>query len=109
MLDQATLDDLLIPAGGKREKGFYDVDLVIRLLKVFVRICNSEDDQNLRMTRIGKLIDKYLREISPDQNLKVSKFLEVAESLPDSARDWFDGLYRAIDIYLEVSFFTQYI
>ncbi|KAG7625882.1 NPH3 domain [Arabidopsis thaliana x Arabidopsis arenosa] len=102
MLDQATLDDLLIPAGGKGEKGFYDVDLVIRLLKVFVRIGNTEDgDQNLRMRRIGKLIDKYLREISPDQNLKVSKFLEVAESLPDSARDWFDGLYRAIDIYLE--------
>ncbi|XP_010508120.1 PREDICTED: BTB/POZ domain-containing protein At3g19850-like [Camelina sativa] len=102
MLDQATLDDLLIPAGGKREKGFYDVDLVIRLVKVFVRIGNSEEDENLRMTRIvGKLIDKYLREISPDQNLKVSKFLEVAESLPDSARDWFDGLYRAIDIYLE--------
>ncbi|KAL1197690.1 BTB/POZ domain-containing protein [Cardamine amara subsp. amara] len=101
MLDQATLDDLLIPAGGKREKGFYDVDLVIRLLKVFVRVCNTEEDQNLRMRRIGKLIDKYLREISPDQNLKVSKFLEVGESLPDSARDWFDGLYRAIDIYLE--------
>ncbi|KAG7582598.1 BTB/POZ domain [Arabidopsis suecica] len=101
MLDQATLDDLLLPAGEKREKGFYDVDLVIRLLKVFVRIGNTEEEQNLRMRRIGKLIDKYLREISPDQNLKVSKFLEVAESLPDSARDWFDGLYRAIDIYLE--------
>ncbi|ESQ47903.1 hypothetical protein EUTSA_v10020411mg [Eutrema salsugineum] len=100
-LDQATLDDLLIPAGGKREKGFYDVDLVIRLLKVFVRNCNAEEDQNLKIQSIGKLIDKYLREISPDQNLKVSKFLEVAESLPDSARDWFDGVFRAIDIYLE--------
>ncbi|CAA7036508.1 unnamed protein product [Microthlaspi erraticum] len=101
MVDQATLDDLLIPTGGKREKGFYDVDLVIRLLKVFVRNCNTEEDYNLKMRRIGKLIDKYLREISPDQNLKVSKFLQVAESLPDSARDWFDGLFRAIDIYLE--------
>ncbi|CAH2053272.1 unnamed protein product [Thlaspi arvense] len=101
MLDQATLDDLLIPAGGKKEKGFYEVDLVIRLLKVFVKYCNTEEEQNLKMRRIGKLIDKYLREISPDQNLKVSKFLEVAESLPDSARDWFDGLFRAIDIYLE--------
>ncbi|KAF8081636.1 hypothetical protein N665_0873s0009 [Sinapis alba] len=104
MLDQATLDDLLIPTGGKRDKGFYDVDLVVRLLKVFVRNCSTEEeeeDESLRIRRMGKLIDEYLREISPDQNLKVSKFLEVAESLPDSARDWFDGLFRAIDIYLE--------
>ncbi|KAF3527360.1 hypothetical protein DY000_02042321 [Brassica cretica] len=105
MLDQAKLDDLLIPTGGKRDKGFYDVDLVVRLLKVFVRNCSSaeEEDESLRIRRMGKLIDQYLREISPDQNLKVSKFLEVAESLPDSARDWFDGLFRAIDIYLELS------
>ncbi|VVA98264.1 unnamed protein product [Arabis nemorensis] len=101
MLDQATLDDLLIPEGGRGEKGFYDVDLVIRLLKVFVKSCNTKEDQNVKMLRIGKLIDKYLREISPDQKLKASKFLQVAESLPDSARDWFDGLFRAIDIYLE--------
>ncbi|CAN8258727.1 unnamed protein product [Cochlearia groenlandica] len=104
ILDQATLDDLLIPkfGVGRREKGFYDVDLVIRLLKVFVKSCNKEEEEeSLRMRRAGKLIDKYLREISPDKNLKVLKFLEVAESLPDSARDLFDGLFIAIDIYLE--------
>jgi hypothetical protein len=33
----------------------------------------------------------------------VSKFLAVAESLPDSARDCYDGVYRALDIYLEVN------
>ncbi|XP_010551205.1 PREDICTED: BTB/POZ domain-containing protein At3g19850 [Tarenaya hassleriana] len=99
MLDQATLDDLLI-CGNSRDKGlFYDVDLVIRLLKVLVNNNNQESSQNMK--EIGKLIDKYLREISPDQNLKVSKFLGVVESLPDSARDCFDGVYRAIDIYLE--------
>ncbi|XP_060185909.1 BTB/POZ domain-containing protein At3g19850-like isoform X2 [Lycium barbarum] len=50
---------------------------------------------------VARLIDKYLREIAPDQSLKISKFLGVAESLPDYARDCFDGVYRAIDIYLE--------
>ncbi|KAL1192611.1 BTB/POZ domain-containing protein [Cardamine amara subsp. amara] len=100
MLEQATLDDLLISAGGSRESGFYNVDLVIRLLKVFVKN-KEEESREKKMKIIGKLIDKYLREISPDQNLKVSKFLSVAESLPDSARDWFDGVYRAIDIYLQ--------
>ncbi|KAJ4867102.1 BTB/POZ domain-containing protein [Raphanus sativus] len=101
MLDQATLDDLLIPAaGGSRESGFYNVDLVIRLLKVFVRNREEEEEES-KMKEVGRLIDKYLREISPDQNLKVSKFLGVAESLPDSARGCFDGVYRAIDIYLQ--------
>ncbi|EOA40129.1 hypothetical protein CARUB_v10008836mg [Capsella rubella] len=100
MLEQATLDDLLISAEGRREGGFYNVDLVIRLLKVFVKD-REEESRERNMKDIGKLIDKYLREISPDQNLKVSKFLGVAESLPDSARDCFDGVYRAIDIYLQ--------
>jgi hypothetical protein len=103
MLEQATLDDLLISARGSRESGFYNVDLVIRLLKVFVKNREEEEEESRErnMKEIGKLIDKYLREISPDQNLKVPKFLGVAESLPDSARDCFDGVYRAIDIYLQ--------
>ncbi|CDY22952.1 BnaC03g41170D [Brassica napus] len=71
------------------------------LERVIGEICNTEGDEDLKFRRMGKLTDKYLREISPDQNLEVSKFLEVAESLPGSARDWFDGLFRAIDIYLE--------
>ncbi|EMS51439.1 Coleoptile phototropism protein 1 [Triticum urartu] len=51
--------------------------------------------------KAGRLVDKYLAEISPDQGLRVSRFLAVAESLPDSARDCYDGVYRALDIYLE--------
>ncbi|KAJ9153253.1 hypothetical protein P3X46_026714 [Hevea brasiliensis] len=97
ILDEATLDDLLI-AG--RERGVYDVNLVLSLIKIFV---NSAMDSIQRLKKVGKLIDQYLSEISPDQNLKTSKFLGVAKSLPDSARDCFDGVYRAIDMYLEVS------
>lgn len=73
--------------------------MVMRLVKVFV---SEEGEVSLqRMKKVGRLVDKYLREISPDQSLKVSKFLVVAESLPDSARDVYDGVYRALDIYLE--------
>ncbi|KAK6931846.1 NPH3 domain [Dillenia turbinata] len=96
MLDQAILDDLLV--SGHERGGVYDVNLVIKLIKVFV---NDDGVCVQKMKKVGKLIDKYLGEISPDQNLKISKFLAVAESLPDSARDNFDGVYRAIDIYLE--------
>jgi hypothetical protein len=77
---------------------------VIRLVRQFVDTNGSDGMSLQKMKRVGRLIDKYLREISPDQNLKISKFLGVAECLPDSARDCFDGVYRAIDIYLEVNF-----
>ncbi|KAF7809374.1 pentatricopeptide repeat-containing protein [Senna tora] len=102
MLEQATLDDLLIP--GHDMGVYYDVNLVMRLVRVFVEINGSESDHALsllKLNKVGRLIDNYLREISPDQNLKISKFLGIAECLPDSARDCFDGVYRAIDIYLE--------
>ncbi|XP_078448522.1 BTB/POZ domain-containing protein At3g19850-like [Wolffia australiana] len=94
-LDQATLDDLLVSG---HDDAVYDVSLVVRLLRVFV---SSGDVALQKMKKVGRLMDKYLREISPDHSLKPSKFLAVAESLPDSARDCFDGVYRALDIYLE--------
>ncbi|KAJ4977256.1 hypothetical protein NE237_002362 [Protea cynaroides] len=50
--------------------------------------CFGDDRMTVqRMKKVGRLIDKYIREISHDQNLKISKFLAIAESLPDSARD----------------------
>jgi hypothetical protein len=97
MLDKATLDDLLVSGN---DRGVYDVNLVLRLIRIFV----CDDEMSIcKMKKVGRLIDKYLGEISPDQNLKISKFLGIAESLPDSARDCFDGVYRAIDTYIEVN------
>ncbi|KVH95754.1 BTB/POZ domain-containing protein At1g50280 [Cynara cardunculus var. scolymus] len=96
MLDQVKVDDLLVSNNGS--SGVYDVNLVLRL----IRESNKVEGVCLeRMKKVGGLIDKYLGEIAPDQNLKISKFLGVAESLPDCARDCFDGVYKAIDIYLE--------
>jgi hypothetical protein len=100
MLDQATLDDLLISSDDN--SGLYDVNLVMRLVRVFVAFEEEADAPSERMRKVGRLVDKYLDEISQDQGLKVSKFLAVAESLPDSARDCYDGVYRVLDIYLEV-------
>ncbi|KAL5983105.1 hypothetical protein ACLOJK_017186 [Asimina triloba] len=97
MVDRATLDDLLVSG---HDESVYDINLVLRLIRVFV--ATGEDGMGLaKMKKVGRLIDDYMAEISPDPSLKVSKFLAVAESLPDSARDCYDGVYRAIDIYLE--------
>ncbi|XP_062185291.1 BTB/POZ domain-containing protein At1g50280-like [Phragmites australis] len=98
MLDQATLDDLLVSGD---DGGVYDVNLVMRLVRVFVVSEEEADAPSQRMRKVGRLVDKYLGEISPDHGLKVSRFLAVAESLPDSARECYDGVYRALDIYLE--------
>ncbi len=55
------------------------------------------------LTKVGDLMDKYLVEIAADTHLRPSRFLALVESLPDYARECDDGLYRAVDIYLEVS------
>ncbi|XP_071682662.1 BTB/POZ domain-containing protein At5g48800-like [Lolium perenne] len=61
-----------------------------------LRVTSSE-----KMRKVGRLVGKYLAKISPDHGLGVSRFLAIAESLPDSARVFYDGVYKAWNIYLE--------
>lgn len=56
--------------------------------------------------KVAKLVDGYLQEIARDKNLSLSKFITIAESVPDFARVYHDDLYKAIDIYLKVSNFS---
>ncbi|KAK8567652.1 hypothetical protein V6N13_105608 [Hibiscus sabdariffa] len=51
--------------------------------------------------KVAKIIDGYLQEIARDRNLPLSKFIAVAETIPDFSRLDHDDLYRAIDIYLK--------
>lgn len=119
-LDVATLDDLLIPSSRNAGDTLFDVDTVERILVNFSQQDDSElddmdDDSSLfeseipsspsqsALFKVSKLVDNYLSEIAPDANLKLNKFIAVAESLPAHARTVHDGLYRAIDVYLKVS------
>lgn len=96
-LDQATLDNLLIPS--PRGKDYiYNVNLVLRLLKSFLRAQFSPS----QLKKVAALMDLYIAEVAPDSSLKPTKFMALVVSLPDSARDSYDGIYRALDIYLEV-------
>lgn len=116
-LEQATLEELLIPSLSHTGDTLFDADIVHRLLFNFLQ---QEDNDNMSdshqalyesdglstpsqmgIMRVIKLIDMYLAEIAPDANLKVSKFIGLAELLPDYARVVDDGIYRAIDIYLK--------
>ncbi|KAL2957231.1 hypothetical protein AAZX31_18G133200 [Glycine max] len=51
--------------------------------------------------KVAKLVDRYLQEVARDVNLALSKFIAIAETIPDFARHDHDDLYRAIDIYLK--------
>lgn len=116
-LDVATLDDLLIPSLRNAGDTLFDVDTVHRILINFSQQDDSEEDlddgslfesdspaaspSQSALFKVSKLVDNYLAEIAPDANLKLNKFVAVAESLPAHARTVHDGLYRAIDVYLK--------
>ncbi|CAK9173779.1 unnamed protein product [Ilex paraguariensis] len=51
--------------------------------------------------KVAKLVDGYLQEAAQDVNLSLSKFISLAEAVPEFARLDHDDLYRAIDIYLK--------
>ncbi|XP_073105711.1 BTB/POZ domain-containing protein At5g66560 isoform X2 [Elaeis guineensis] len=123
-LEEATLDDLLIPCYSYHAETLYDVDCVQRILGHFleglekaeaeesssavVTVSDEEEDGGARilprvykLTAVGKLVDGYMAEIASDANLTPDRFCELASSLPDRARVYDDGLYRAVDIYLK--------
>ncbi|PSR94915.1 BTB/POZ domain-containing protein [Actinidia chinensis var. chinensis] len=115
-LDIAALDDLLIPSFRHADDTLFDVDTVHRILVNFSQKDDSEDDMEdasvfesdspnspsqSALFKVSKLVDNYLAEIAPDANLKLNKFIAIADTLPVHARNIHDGLYRAIDIYLK--------
>lgn len=119
-LDQATLEDLLMPNFSYSMETLYNVDCVQRILEHFLAMdqatggtspCSIDDGQLMGspsltpITMVAKLIDGYLAEVAPDVNLKLPKFQSLAASIPDYARPLDDGIYRAIDIYLKVCYF----
>lgn len=123
-LDEAALEDLLMPTFSYSMETLYDVECVQRILEHFLAMDQETgaaspglvDDEQLigslsltPITTVAKLIDGYLAEIAPDVNLKLPKFQSFAGAVPDYARPLDDGLYRAIDIYLKVKNNLSYL
>ncbi|XP_057722032.1 BTB/POZ domain-containing protein SR1IP1-like [Arachis stenosperma] len=112
-LDQAVLDDLLIPSYSYSSDTLFDVDTVQRIMVNYLEsemtgdcsIYNGDDEYFLPsrpyLGHVGKLMEGYLAEVASDKNLLVSKFISLAELIPDQERTAEDGMYRAIDIYLK--------
>uniref|UniRef100_A0ACD5X450 Uncharacterized protein n=1 Tax=Avena sativa TaxID=4498 RepID=A0ACD5X450_AVESA len=122
-LEQATLEDVLIPSYSGATETLYDVDCVERVVRHFLaeeaagedeasssaaiteeeaaRATTASRPSAAAMVQVGKLVDNYLAEVASDANLKPAKFCELALALPDHARIYDDGVYRAVDIYLQ--------
>ncbi|KAJ4954832.1 hypothetical protein NE237_011615 [Protea cynaroides] len=123
-LDQAILEDILIPANshGNNHHPLYDTDSIFRIFSIFLNVDEDDNEENQlqdesemcydfdipgspkqsSILKGSKLLDNYLAEIALDSNLMSSKFIALAELLPDHARVVTDGLYRAVDIFLKV-------
>lgn len=114
--EQVSLDDLLIPSYSYNVETLYDIDCVQRILQhclYFDQQAPEAVQQGIEegafiaspsltpLTKIGKLVDAFLAEVAPDTNLKADKFQSLAESVPNYARLYDDGLYRAIDLFLK--------
>ncbi|KAM3735481.1 hypothetical protein ACB098_10G090500 [Castanea mollissima] len=124
-LDQAILEDILIPANshGNNHSTLYDADSIVRIFSIFLNLDEDDDEDNNHLRdesemvydfdspgspkqssilKVSKLLDNYLAEVALDSNLMPTKFIALAELLPDHARVVSDGLYRAVDIFLKV-------
>lgn len=103
-LEDATLDDLMLPSSDHR---VYDAELVEVVLEGYIRQWKKSyyrDANSLNMiTKVGKLVDSYLHVVSMDPNMPVKKLVSLAKALPDFARPEHDNLYKAVNIYLHVS------
>ncbi|KAH7665366.1 NPH3 domain-containing protein [Dioscorea alata] len=111
-LGQAALDDLLIPSFSFDGGILFDVDMIQRVMMNYLeheadegRIQFDIDDEFTSsisgMDQVGRLIESYLAEIASDPNLPISKFISLAELIPEQARFTEDSMYRAIDIYFK--------
>ncbi|XP_073283746.1 BTB/POZ domain-containing protein At1g03010-like isoform X2 [Primulina huaijiensis] len=123
-LDQAILEDILIPVNsyGNNHSHSYDIDSILRIFSIFLNRDkdDADDDKQFRdesemvfgfdspgspnqssIIKVSKLLDNYLAEVALDSNLAPSKFIALMELLPGHARMVHDGLYRASDMFLK--------
>lgn len=99
-LDQASLNELMIPSFSHTCSTLLDVELVMRLVKRFLNL-DEASRSGAALVKVAKLVDCYLSEAAVDSSLSLSEFIDLAGALPSHARSTDDGLYRAIDTYLK--------
>ncbi|CAH9095661.1 unnamed protein product [Cuscuta europaea] len=110
-LDEVTVQDLISLSeqysgaeeqaeGGGGEK--YDIECLKRLMKSYC--CNYRSSDVSGLVRVGEVMNEFLAEVSRDLELKMETFVSLAElssTVAAATHGCSDGLYRAVDVYLE--------
>ena len=101
-LDQATVEDLLIPSQGYAKESQYDTECVRRILKNFYGNNTCLDIPGI--ITVTELMEEFLVAVASDIDLKITTFVSLAEmtaAASQGTRRNSDGMYRAVDIYLD--------
>ncbi|CAH9105492.1 unnamed protein product [Cuscuta epithymum] len=99
-LDQSTVKELLLIPHVPEEK--YDTECLKRMLKIYYDNYTSSEFSGF--IKVANLMEEFLCEVASDIDLKVDTFASLADlsaSVSSEAKRSSDGIYRAIDIYLE--------
>ncbi|KAI3948091.1 hypothetical protein MKX01_014690 [Papaver californicum] len=100
MLEECCAEDLII-RHYRGNVGIYDVDIVVKVVKAYVKYFTS--NPTTRMYMVASLVDEYLVSVARDDQLSLKSFLFLVEALPKKARSCDDKLYSAVDMYLKVN------
>ncbi|KAM7472396.1 hypothetical protein LguiA_010579 [Lonicera macranthoides] len=101
-LDQASVKDLFIPTQGYAKEEQYDMECVRRILKHFYSSYTGSNAKGI--ITVAQLVEDFLSEVASDIDLKIATFVALADmSIAASmgTQRSSDGIYRAIDIYLD--------
>ncbi|XP_051116028.1 BTB/POZ domain-containing protein At1g67900-like isoform X2 [Andrographis paniculata] len=79
----------------RRSRSAENVELMVRESR------RSSSASHSSKLKVAKLIDRYLQRIAKERNLSMSKFITIAEAIPEFSRIDHDDLYKAIDVFLK--------
>lgn len=101
-LHQATVKDFLVLSQGYAREVQYDVECLRRILKHFYGNYTISNISGL--IAVAELVEEFLAEIASDIDLKTKTFTalaEISKGVSTGALKNSDGMYKAIDIYLD--------
>ncbi|GAB2268805.1 hypothetical protein Dimus_003750 [Dionaea muscipula] len=107
-LDQATVKDLIIPNSSLCSSKEllvveHDVESLRRIVQSYYANYTSPNNP-LGLVKVAKLMEDFLAGAARELDLKNSEFITLAEisaSASAGAGRCLDGIYRAVDVYLE--------
>ncbi|GKD84334.1 phototropic-responsive NPH3 family protein [Tanacetum coccineum] len=97
----ATVNDLLILSQQCSKEGKYDIKCVKRILMQFYKNCYGSNQSGLDV--VAKFVEDFLGQVANDIDLNKDSFISLAEmsiAASEGTERSTDGIYRAIDMYL---------